>query len=79
VGRPSWTQAQKELVGSHQELYITDNFVDNYAALMLKFKNDKVYYNEVSTYLKDRADTLYDYVVVSREYYNLYLNMLEEC
>lgn len=77
MGRPSWTQAQQELVGVHQELYITENFVDNYATLMLRLKNDKEYYNEISNYLKNRADTLYDYIVVSREYYNQYLKMLE--
>ncbi len=79
IGCSSWTQAQKELVGSHQELFLTENIIDSYAALMLKLKNDKDYYNEVSIYLKNRADNLYDYIVVSRDYYNLYLKMLEQC
>jgi glycosyltransferase involved in cell wall biosynthesis len=76
IGRSSWCQAHEELVGEKTELFIRDNIVDNYANLMLKLKNDKNYYNEISKYLKDRADSLYDYVSVSKRYYDLYKEMI---
>ena len=43
---------------------------------MLRFKDDKLYYDETSSYLKDRADTLYDYIEVSKKYHNLYKELL---
>ena len=76
IGTPNWTQAHKELVGDMTELFITENLVDNYAKLMLQLKNDKQYYKQVSTYLKNRADTLYDYIMVSKAYLELYKKFL---
>ena len=76
IGTSSWCQAHEELVGDHKELFITDNIIDNYTKLMLKLKEDKVYYNQISNYLKERSDTLYDYVEVSKKYYELYKELL---
>lgn len=72
IGNGSWTQAHKELIGDKWELFLTTNIVDSYADLMLKLKNDKKYYNEISYYLKNRALTLYDYKIVSKQYLDLY-------
>jgi glycosyltransferase involved in cell wall biosynthesis len=72
IGTPSWSQAHSELVGELTELFLTENIQSNYSELMLKLKNDKEYYNKVSSYLKNRADMLYSYDKVSRNYLNLY-------
>lgn len=76
IGGGSWCQAHKELVGDKKELFITERIIENYSDLMLRFKVDKIYYNEVSTYLLNRAMTLYDYVEVSKKYYNLYKEII---
>jgi len=76
IGNSSWCQSHEELVGDYKELFITDNIIENYTKLMLKLKEDKVYYNKVSKYLKERSDTLYDYIVVSKKYYELYKELL---
>jgi glycosyltransferase involved in cell wall biosynthesis len=75
-GGGSWCQAHEELVGDRKELFLTERIVENYADLMLRFKDDKVYYDEVSEYLFNRAKTLYDYVEVSRKYYELYKEII---
>ena len=75
-GMASWPQAHKELVGDMTELFITENFVDNYAKLMLRLKDDKEYYQKASKYLKNRADMFYDYIMVSKAYLELYKKLL---
>ena len=47
-----------------------------YSQLMFKLKNDNEYYNEISTYFLNRAMTLYDYVSVSKRYFELYKEIL---
>jgi len=76
VGMVSWPQAHKELVGELEELFVTENIVDNYAKIMLRLKEDKEYYNRVSTYLKNRADENYNYITVSKKYLDLYKTLL---
>jgi glycosyltransferase involved in cell wall biosynthesis len=76
IGSRNWCQAHEELIGDRKELFLTDNIVENYTNLMLRFKDDKLYYDETSSYLKDRADTLYDYIEVSKKYHNLYKELL---
>jgi glycosyltransferase involved in cell wall biosynthesis len=69
-GSSNWTQAQKELVGDHQELFTTN--VGDYASRMRQLENDKEYYNQVAQYNKNRADSLYDYRKVAEKYLELY-------
>lgn len=76
IGMSSWPQAQKELLGDKGELFITENIVEKYSELMLKFKTDNEYYHNVSKYLKNRADNLYDYTKVANKYLELYKNIL---
>jgi len=78
VGRVSWPQAHRELVGDKTELFITEDITNKYANLMRQLKDDKAYYNEISNYLKTRADNLYNYVSVSRKYLELYKRLLNE-
>lgn len=72
IGISSWSQAQPELLGEVTELFITNNILDNYSMIMKKLMEDKDYYKKVATYLKNRADELYDYRKVSKQYLNVY-------
>jgi len=76
IGRVSWPQAHRELVGDKIELFICEDIVNQYASIMQRLKDDKNYYNEISNYLKTRADNLYDYISVSRKYFELYKTIL---
>lgn len=76
IGTPSWTQAHIELVGDMTELFITEDMVNKYAELMLRFKNDKMFYVNTAEYLKNRADNLYNYINVAKEYLKLYKQIL---
>lgn len=76
IGRVSWPQAHKELFGDKTELFITDDIVNQYANLMLRLKNDVNYYDEISTYLKHRADVEYNYINVARKYLEQYKRLL---
>lgn len=74
IGMSSWPQAHKELVGDMTELFITENFVENYAKTMLRLKNDMEYYNSTSKYLLERANKNYSYIEVAKKYFELYKN-----
>jgi glycosyltransferase involved in cell wall biosynthesis len=76
IGSPSWSQAHIELVGDMTELFITDDIINKYSELMICFKDDKNFYSDTSKYLKNRADNLYDYVNVAKEYLKLYKKIL---
>jgi glycosyltransferase involved in cell wall biosynthesis len=75
IGRLSWPQAHKELVGDMNDLFITENIVDNYANIMTKLKDDRVFYETTSNYLKDRANKNYHYIEVAKRYFELYNNI----
>jgi hypothetical protein len=72
----SWAQAQPELLGM-PELFITSDILNNYTALMFKLMIDEPFYDRVSKYVKERADTLFDYRQVARKYLEVY-NMVTE-
>jgi len=76
IGNGTWPQAQKELLGEKKELFITHDIINSYTNLMLKLKNNKKFYNLISTYLKHRALDYYDYIKVSKKYLELYLELL---
>lgn len=67
----SWAQAQPELLGL-PELFVTSDILNNYTALMTKLMDDGMYYNRIAKYVKERADALFDYRQVAREYLELY-------
>lgn len=72
VGSPKWPQAQIEVLGNMQHMCVRDNFVGNYAALMKRLKEDRSFYETVSTYVRNRATTLYDFEVVAQKYVEVY-------
>lgn len=76
IGMSSWTQAHIELVGDMTELFVTEDIINRYSDLMLRFKNDSEFYTKTSVYLKNRADNLYNYINVAKEYLNLYKKIL---
>lgn len=76
IGRVSWPQAHKELIGDKTELFITEDIINQYSNVMRQLKVDKLYYNEISNYLQTRANILYDYVCVARKYFELYKTIL---
>lgn len=76
IGMALWPQAHKELLGEKTELFISENIVERYSELMLKLKNNEQYYYEISTYLKNRADNLYNYLKVADNYVQLYKKIL---
>ncbi len=72
----NWPQAQKELVGKYQEMFTTNADINDYVNIMKKLESDKDYYNEISAYNKDRADTLYNYQNVAKEYIKVYEGLM---
>lgn len=77
AGVSHWPQAHKELVGDKTELFITDDIVNQYANLMLRLKDDANYYDEISTYLKNRADVEYNHINVARKYLEQYKKIIK--
>lgn len=73
----SWAQAQPEVLGL-DELFVTSDILTNYTALMFKLMTNKVYYTQISKYVKDRADTLFDYRQVARKYLEVYNNVISK-
>lgn len=77
VGSNTWPQAQKELLGSYSnELYITEDIVNNYAKTLLKLKENKDFYSSCATYLKNRADSLFNLNLVAKQYIHIYEKLL---
>jgi len=76
VGNGSWPQAQVELLGERQDLYVNSRDINTYANIMCKLKDDKEYYDEVSEYLYTRSMSLYNYKAVANEYLKLYRELL---
>ena len=76
VGARTWSQAQPELLGDCAELFITQDIVNNYAKGMQRLMTDRQYYLEVSAYLKGRADALYDYRIVTKQYVDVYRTVI---
>jgi len=67
-----WPQAQKEVIGKYEGLYVCKNEIERYSSLMSKLQLDKQEYSEYSRYVKERADKLYDYRVVAKKYIEVY-------
>jgi len=76
IGNGSWPQAQAELLGERQDLYVSPKNVEVYAEIMRKLKDNKEYYHEASRYLEMRAMHNYNYVEVAKEYLKLYRELL---
>ena len=74
----SWSQAQPELLGElSSELFIDnlDNIIDKYKDLMLKLKNDKLFYNKCSIYLKERSNE-FNLDAIGNKYFNIYKTLI---
>jgi glycosyltransferase involved in cell wall biosynthesis len=67
-----WPQAQKEVIGKYEGLYVCKNDPERYSELMSKLFLDKQEYNAYSKYVKARAEKLYDYRVVAKKYIEVY-------
>lgn len=67
-----WPQAQREVIGKYEGLYVCKNDPERYSELMSKLLLDKQEYNAYSKYVKERAEKLYDYKVVAKKYLDLY-------
>ena len=76
IGKVNWPQAHKELIGERTELFVTDDIINRYANIMLRLKDDKEYYADVSSYLTNRANEKYHYNVIARKYFNQYKTLL---
>lgn len=76
VGNGSWSQAQVELLGERKDLYVPSKDITTYANIMRKLKDDKEYYKEASEYLYTRANSIYNYKVVAKQYLKLYKKLL---
>lgn len=74
-GSPQWPQAQKEVIGDDNSMYICNNDVGRYKDLMYKLLIDKDAYNSYATYAKKRADDLYDYRIITKQYVEVYNNL----
>jgi glycosyltransferase involved in cell wall biosynthesis len=76
IGNGSWCQAHEELFGELSELYIKNDIINEYSKKMLLLKNDENYYKDCSNYFKTRAIKNYDYIEVSKKYYEIYKKIL---
>ena len=75
-GAPRWPQAHIELFGDMTELVTKAGDSASYAANMRLLMDDSSYYNKVSSYLKHRAEFLYESSVVAQQYIDLYDQIL---
>jgi len=55
--------------------YICQDAPDQYSNLMVKLLSNKHEYNDYSSYVKRRADKLYDYREVAKRYIEVYQNL----
>ncbi len=72
----NWPQAQKEVLGEYADTYVCKNDADRYSILMLKLLLDKQEYDAYSSYVKKRAEELYDYKAVTKEYVEVYNSLV---
>lgn len=68
----NWPQAQKEVLGKYENSYVCENDAVKYSKLMLRLLYDKQEYSEYSSYVKNRADKLYNYKEVTKKYIDIY-------
>ena len=68
----NWPQAQKEVIGDYANTYVCENNVGKYSGLMFKLLTDEQEYYKYSSYVKARANSLYDYRVVTKKYIDIY-------
>jgi glycosyltransferase involved in cell wall biosynthesis len=68
----NWPQAQKEVMGEYGDTYVCENNINQYSKLMSRLFEDKQEYINYSNYIKDRANSLYDYRVVVKKYIDVY-------
>jgi len=71
----NWPQAQREVIGEEKIEYICQDAPDQYSNLMVKLLSNKHEYNDYSSYVKRRADKLYDYREVAKRYIEVYQNL----
>jgi len=76
IGSPKWPQAQIEVLGDMSDMCVRSDFVNKYAALMKKLKDDKLFYDMVANYVSDRANALYDFEKVAQKYVEVYQKCL---
>jgi len=70
-----WPQAQKELLRKYSETYVCADDINVYSKRMSNLMNDEQAYIDYSKYVKDKADRLYDYRIVTQKYIDLYNNL----
>jgi glycosyltransferase involved in cell wall biosynthesis len=75
-GSPQYSQAQSELLGDLSARLFVGLDVGAYARAMRDLQNDEVRL-EASRYVRERAQSLFDYQTVAREYARLYRSLLK--
>ena len=80
-GNYNYPQAQKELLINFPDLYIDSNdkdyIIDKYKELMIKFRDNKEYKNDISKLIKHDAMNRFNYLDNTKKYIELFNNICQ--
>lgn len=76
VGSGNWSQAQKELLDITPEVFVESDILNRYRDIMKKLFEDRDFYTKIATAQKNKADFNYNYIEVSKKYYEVYERIL---